>query len=78
MNNRKDKFGIYYHIFADNKDFYEYTRKKANFVYKMLKIEGEYNIRLYQCWYDSLEDAKSFDDCSESSECLRSFGEWPL
>lgn len=78
MNNREGKFGIYYHIFADNKDFYENTKKKANLVYNLLKIEGEGNIRLYQFWYNSLEDAKSFDDCNESSECLRSFGEWPL
>jgi len=78
MNNRKGKFGIYYHIFADNKDFYEDTRKKANLVYKMLKTEGEQNIRLYQCWYYSKEDALSFDDASENSDCLKSFGEWPI
>lgn len=78
MNNRKDKFGIYYHIFADNKDFYEDNYRKANSRYKELLLSGEQNMRLYQCWYRSKEEALSFDDCAENENCLKYKGEFPL
>ena len=77
-NNRGSKFGIYYRIFADNKDYYEDTLKKANLIYNKLLENGESNIRLYQCWYDNKEDAESLYDCVENEECLRYKGEFPL
>lgn len=77
LRNYRNKFGIYYHIFADNKDYYEDSFKKANDVYRKLKSDGESNIRLYQCWYNSIEDAVSLYDCCENETCLKSIGEFP-
>lgn len=82
MNNRNGKFGIYYHIFCDNQDFYEDTYKKANTKFNQLKSDGQQNIRLYQCWFGTKEDyigaingEISWDN--EESNCMRNFGDWP-
>ena len=82
MNNYKDKFGIYYHIFCDNQDYYEHTKCNANLRFNNLKKEGQSNIRLYQYWFDTKEHAiqaanGDYSCDSEISECIRSFGGWP-
>lgn len=83
MNNRNGKFDIYYHIFADNKDYYEGTLKDANNRFNILKKDGEPNIRLYQCWFDSKEHAikarnGSYSYDNEIEDCLRSIGGFPM
>jgi len=83
LKNYKNKYHIYYHIFSDNIDFYEDNLKKANNKFNNLKKQGQKNIRLYQCWFGSLEDAVNAENGNysydnEYSDCLRFLGEFPM
>lgn len=81
INNRGNKYGIYYHIFSDNIDLYTNSFKKANSLYNELKQNDCTNIRLYQCWCTSKENVKKVIEGLyevENEDCLRISGDFPM
>ncbi len=74
----------YFHVFADNKDFYfdieKMGKKTANSSAKSkileLKTAGEKNIRMYEI--EEQEDFRDGEILELKSDCIFQLGEYPL